>query len=224
MIFDSVGPPPIDTMLFWQRLPLWSTSYEDSVGVWRLDGYGEEAERLGKTGVNLFADWLTLCPAHRPSASALLDSSFFQPEVIADGRSIRHEADERSGGGDNGEGSQWSHLQERFEADGYVVVQQHVPVELIANAVEDIRARVRMCLRGYGVIGLRGDSLFDALLEVVPKFHKSPTGWPGKPFGAIDKRGWHKGLGSGRLFEDWETEAIKQVCVSKFREDEATHT
>ena len=89
MIFDSVGAPPNDTVLFWQRLPLWSSSYEDAVGEWRLDGYGQEADRLGETGKKLFADMLTLFPDHRPNARSLLEYEFFKEDFSADGRSIR---------------------------------------------------------------------------------------------------------------------------------------
>ena len=142
MIFDRVGGPSSNAVLFWQRLPLWSTSYEDSVGAWRLDGYGEEAERLGEFGKTLFSDMLTLCPDHRPSASALLDYSFFNEEVMADGRSICHEGkdalqDASEGGrtihydgeraleggtpGRYDSASQWGHLQGVVEKDGFAV-------------------------------------------------------------------------------------------------------
>ena len=232
MIFDFVGGPSSDTVLFWQRLPLWSTSYEDSIGEWRLDGYGEEAERLGEFGKALFSDMLTLCPDHRPSASALLEYNFFNKEVMADGRSIRHEGKDALEGGrsirherkDALEGgrssrhnsaSQWSHLQGMVEQDGFAVVPQHVPSELAEKCVMDIRAQVQACLVGYGMKGLHGDAVFEGLLQAVPKFQQTPTGWEGKPFGAIDKRGWQKGLGSGRVFEDWETDAIQQACFSK---------
>ena len=102
-------------------------------------------------------------------------------------------------------------LRELIERDGYAVAEKRVSQELAEHCVNDIRARVRKCLEGYGMKGLRGDGVFEGLLQAVSKFSGSPKHWNCQKFGAIDKRGWQKGLGSGRLFEGWVTDNIVQV-------------
>jgi len=138
--------------------------------------------------------------AAAPLSSAALPSKVLSPADVAVVSPETADEDPRF--------EQW---RSQIDEEGYVVVEGHIPVELARQALEDIRERIAHCLRGYSLKVRRGERLFDGLLEAVPKFHTSPANWDGPRFGAIKCRGWQKALGSGRLFEGYETQALLAV-------------
>ena len=92
--------------------------------------------------------------------------------------------------------------------EGYVVIPRLVDARMVSKCVSAIRGRVRFLLRCYGV-PCSPDCR--ELMEVGEELVRAPGGWKGAAFGVIDKRGWNRKVGNGRLFDDWENQAIDDV-------------
>ena len=88
-----------------------------------------------------------------------------------------------------------------MEEKGYAVWEAAVPHAKVTALVEKIKERVGKVLSMYG------HSCSDdcsELLKHLGLWSKSPAGWAdlGEPlFGGVDKRGWIKSVGTGRMFE-----------------------
>jgi hypothetical protein len=61
---------------------------------------------------------------------------------------------------------------------------------------------------GYGV-HYSDDCI--GLLSCTKQLTSAPRIWSGKCFGAMDKRGWLKTVGSGRFCDDWEEENVESA-------------
>jgi hypothetical protein len=178
-IFGFFGTPPNSELLFWQRLPLWSSLCNNIRGVVIEKGFPRHVQdRLGVDGLELLSSMLSCHPDHRPSA-AMVRSHHFRFGWDA------------------------AHCQDRLDEDGYVVVKGIFPEPMISAAVAAIRDRVLLLLRLYDLMPANAVGVFEALLSAIPLLHRAPPGWPGLPFGALGKRGWVKPVGSGRMFDDF---------------------
>lgn len=103
-------------------------------------------------------------------------------------------------------------MPDKLATDGFVIVPGLISPALIAPAVEAVKERVKLALTCYNI---KPGKHFKALIDAVPKFNKTPHEWPGKVFGSVNRRGWMKASGVGRIFEDWNDPsvvAVQEAC------------
>ena len=99
----------------------------------------------------------------------------------------------------------WKHA---LATEGYVVCPGLVSATMANKGANAIRGRVRSLLRGYG---LRCSQDCRELMDVGESIMRAPAGWEGRSFGAIDKRGWIRKVGNGRMFDDWKNQVIDDI-------------
>ena len=99
----------------------------------------------------------------------------------------------------------WKHA---LATEGYVVRPGLVSATMANKGANAIRGRVRALLRGYG---LRCSQDCRELMDVGENIVRAPAGWAGRSFGAIDKRGWIRKVGNGRMFDDWKNQVIDDI-------------
>ena len=93
----------------------------------------------------------------------------------------------------------------QLEDLGCVVVRGVVPSAAATSAHGAIRSRVTELLRGYGQ---PCSDDFRELLNISKRLNKAPAGWHGAAFGCIDKLGWIQKVGSGRMFDGWDSPEV----------------
>ena len=118
-------------------------------------------------------------------------------------------------------------LRQSIDVCGYGILQGYIDAQMVSALVDKINAQAKVVTEAYGM-EVNGNSC-QSLLALSKHLQKSPPGWcdPMRPlwrlpFGAIDKRGWIQGLGSGRMFdgqdfnEDGLCERIQELCRPVF--------
>ena len=118
-------------------------------------------------------------------------------------------------------------LRQSIDERGYGILQGYIDAQIVSVLVDKINAQAKVVIEAYGLDA--SDDSCKPLLALGKHLHKSPPGWldPMRavwrlPFGAIDKRGWIKALGSGRMFDgqdfiaDGLCERVQELCRPVF--------
>ena len=120
-----------------------------------------------------------------------------------------------------------SKLRESIDERGYGILPGYIDAQMVSLLVDKIKVQANVVIEAYGFDA--SDNSCKSLLALGKHLHKSPPGWLDPlralwrlPFGAIDKRGWIKALGSGRMFDgedfmaDGLCERVQELCRPVF--------
>ena len=118
-------------------------------------------------------------------------------------------------------------LRQSIDELGYGILPGYIDAQTVSLLVNKIKDQAKVVIEAYGFDA--SDNSCKSSLDLGKHLDKSPPGWfdPLRsswrlPFGAIDKIGWIKALGSGRMFDgedflaDGLCERVQELCRPVF--------